>query len=367
VSTVTRLRARDFRSLAAAEVALGERLTIVHGPNGAGKTNLLEALYFGCTSRSCCTANERDVVHFDAPGTRIEVDVDGADGAHTLAVGFQPGEPKRVRVDGAPVERLVDAPGRPLVGVFLPDRLELVKGAPSLRRGHLDQVVAALWPTRAGTRRDYAQALAQRNALLARVRAGGSRAALAAWDLELAGHGIALRDDRARAVEMLAARFANTGDELGLAGALELRFRPRSRAASAEALAAELGARLEADLERGFTTHGPHRDDLAIVRDGRELRAFGSQGEQRLALLALLLAERAALAEERGSPPLLLLDDVMSELDADRRKRLVERLDSGQSVVTTTDLAQVPGAGDPGVVRLRMQDGAVQAEELVGA
>jgi DNA replication and repair protein RecF len=199
------------------------------------------------------------------------------------------------------------------------------------------------------------------------VRAGGSRAALAAWDLELAGHGIALRDDRARAVEMLAARFANTGDELGLAGALELRFRPRSRAASAEALAAELGARLEADLERGFTTHGPHRDDLAIVRDGRELRAFGSQGEQRLALLALLLAERAALVAERGSPPLLLLDDVMSELDADRRERLVERLDSGQSVVTTTDLAQVPGAGDPGVVRLRMQDGAAQAEELVGA
>jgi DNA replication and repair protein RecF len=367
VSAVTRLRVRDFRSLAAAEVALGERLTVVHGPNGAGKTNLLEALYFGCTARSCRTANERDVVRFDAPATRVEVEVAGADGDHTLSVGFQPGEPKRLQVDGAPVERLLDAPGRPLVGVFLPDRLELVKGAPSLRRAHVDQVVAALWPARAATRRAYAQALAQRNALLGRVRAGGSRAALAAWDLELAGHGIALRDDRARAVGMLAGHFARAADELGLIGAVELRFRPRSRAASAAELADELGARLEADLERGFTTHGPHRDDLALLRHGRELRAFGSQGEQRLALLALLLAERAALAEERGAAPLMLLDDVMSELDAGRRERLVDRLQGGQSVVTTTDLAQVPGAGDAGVARLRMCDGAPEAEELVGA
>jgi DNA replication and repair protein RecF len=362
---VTRLRVRDFRGLASAEAPLGERLTIVHGPNGAGKTNLLEALYFGCTARSCGTANERELVRFDAVATRVEVDVLGADGPHALAVGFQPGEPKRLRVDGAPVERLLDAPARPLVSVFLPDRLELVKGAPSLRRAHLDQVVAALWPARAGTRRAYAQALAQRNALLARVRAGGSRAALAAWDLELARHGIALRDDRARAVTLLADRFVAAAGELGLAGHAELRFRPRTRADSAEALAAELGERVEADLERGFTTHGPHRDDLALLRDARELRVFGSQGEQRLGLLALVLAERGALADERGAPPLLLLDDVMSELDAERRERLVERLRVGQSLVTTTDLAHVPGAGDAGVVRLQVRAGRVAAEELV--
>jgi DNA replication and repair protein RecF len=367
VRIVTRLRARDFRSLAAAEARLGDRLTVVHGPNGAGKTNLLEALYFGCTGRSCRTANERELVRFDAGATRVEVDVLADDGAHALAVGFSPGEPKHLRVDGAPVELLLDAPGRPLVSVFLPDRLELVKGAPSLRRAHVDQLVAALWPARASTRRAYGQALAQRNALLGRVRAGGSRAALAAWDLELARHGIALRDDRARAVALLTAPFGEAATELGLPGSAELRFRPRSRAASAEGLAEELAERLEADLERGFTTHGPHRDDLALLRDGRELRVFGSQGEQRLGLLALLLAEREALSAERGSPPLLLLDDVMSELDAERRERLVERLRVGQSVVTTTDLAYVPGADEPGVVRLRVRDGVVASEELAGA
>ncbi|HEX7299309.1 MAG TPA: DNA replication and repair protein RecF [Solirubrobacteraceae bacterium] len=358
---MTRLRLRDFRSYASAEVDLGERLTVVHGPNGAGKTNLLEGLYFGCTGRSCRTTNEREVVRFDAPATRVEVSGRDRDGEHGLGVGFQPGEAKRFEVDGAPAERLLDAPHRPLVSVFLPDRLELVKGPPALRRAHLDQLVAALWPARAETRRAYGRALTQRNALLARVRAGRSRSALAAWDEELARHGIALRDDRAAAVALLRPRFALVAEELGLSGAAELRYRPRSKATTAPELAAELAERIDADLERGFTTHGPHRDDVALVRDGRELRAYGSQGEQRLALLALLLAERAALEDERGAPPLLLLDDVMSELDAARRERLVERLRVGQSVVTTTDLAHVPGAEEADVVRLSVDGGAVVA------
>jgi DNA replication and repair protein RecF len=359
---VTRVRLRDFRTYASAEVDLGERLTVVHGPNGAGKTNLLEGLYFGCTGRSCRTTNEREVVRFDASAARVEVDGRDRDGEHELSVGFQPGEAKRFRVDGAPADRLLDAPHRPLVSVFLPDRLELVKGPPALRRSHLDQFVAALWPTRAETRRAYGRALVQRNALIARVRGGGSRSALRAWDVELARHGLALRDDRAAALELLRPRFVAAAEELGLAGAAEVRYRPRSKANTAQELAAELAERIDSDLERGFTTHGPHRDDVAFVRDGRELRAYGSQGEQRLALLALLLAERTALEGERGAPPLLLLDDVMSELDATRRERLVERLRIGQSVVTTTDLAHVPGAQDADVVRVRVVGGAVVAE-----
>ena len=361
---VRRLRLRDFRTYASAEIELGERLTVIHGPNGAGKTNLLEALYFGCTGRSCRTTNEREVVRFDAQAARVEVGGFDRDGEHELAVGFEPGEAKRFKVDGAPVERLIDAPSRPLVSVFLPDRLELVKGPPGLRRSHLDAVVAALWPSRTATRRAYGHALAQRNALLSRVRAGAARSSLGAWDLELARHGIALRDDRARTVALLDGRFAEIAGELGLAGTPELRYRPRTKAGDAEGLAAELAERLDADLQRGFTTHGPHRDDIALLRDGRELRAYGSQGEQRIALLALLLAERAVLAQERGAPPLLLLDDVMSELDELRRGLLIERLGDGQALVTTTELAHVPGAGDAGVVRVRVEGGGVLAEQI---
>jgi DNA replication and repair protein RecF len=358
---VRRVRVRDFRTYVSADIALGAGLTVVHGRNGAGKTNLLEALYFGCTGRSCRTRDERQVVRFDQGAARVEVEVEGRDGMHHLSVGFQPGEPKRIRVDGVTADTLGEHPSRPLVSVFLPDRLELIKGPPSLRRAHLDQVVAAMWPARAATRRGYSQALAQRNALLGRVRAGhAGRNALVTWDAELARHGIALRDDRAADAAAVEGGVAAIAAELGLDGSVALRYRPRSRAADAGELAAELAERRDADLERGFTTHGPHRDDLSLVRDGRDLRVYGSQGEQRLALLALLLAERSVLAEERGAPPLLLLDDVMSELDADRRALLVERLDDGgQSLLTTTDLAHVPGADRAGVGRIAVADGAL--------
>jgi DNA replication and repair protein RecF len=363
---VTRLVVRHFRSYAAADVRLGEGLTIVSGRNGAGKTNLLEAIYFGCTARACRTANERELVSFGATVTRVELSAEDAQGAHRISVGFQPGEAKRITVDGAPVERLTDSRARPLVSVFLPDRLELVTGAPALRRGHLDQVTAALWPARAEARRLYAAALAQRNALLSRIRAGqAGPSSLPAWDAELARHGIVLMTQRAEVVERLRPVFAEHAAGLGLEGEPGLRYRPRSHATDAEQLAAELAERIQSDLDRGFTGHGPHRDDIVLTRAGRELRAYGSRGQQRLGLLALLLAERDALTDERGSPPLMLLDDVMSELDAGRRERLVSVLRArGQSVLTTTELAHVPGADDAGVTRLAVADGTVlQAAE----
>jgi DNA replication and repair protein RecF len=360
----TRLTLRDFRSYAAAEVQLGPGLTVVSGRNGAGKTNLLEAIYFACTGRSCRTANERECVRFGAQLTRLELRCDDEAQEHVLSVGFQPGEPKRLRVDGAAVERLTDVASRPLVSVFLPDRLELVTGAPALRRAHLDQVVAALRPARAGTRRAYSAALGQRNALVAAVRAGrAGRKSMPAWDAELARHGVALMADRAAVVEELRPRFAEHAAGLGLSGEPDVLYRPRSSAATADELAAELAERLESDIERGFTGHGPHRDELVLRRDGRELRAYGSRGQQRLALLALLLAERETLTVSRGTPPLMLLDDVMSELDAGRRARLVELLrGGGQSLITTTDLAHVPGADDAAVARLAIAEGAVLQE-----
>ncbi len=351
---VTGLSLRNFRSYGQAEVRLGPGITVVHGRNGAGKSNLLEALYFACTGRSCRTGNERECVRFESQVARLEARVQAQDGEHVLAVGFQPGEAKKMTVDGAVVERLSDCAVRPLVSVFLPDRLELVTGTPALRRAHLDQVIAALWPARVVHRRGYSAALAQRNALLGAIRAGrAGRSSLPAWDAEMARHGIALMADREELVGRLLPRFADHADGLGLEDRPGLAYRPRSKAASAEELAAELGERVESDLQRGFTQHGPHRDDLAFTRAGRDLRAYGSRGQQRLGLLALLLAEREELSEARGSAPLMLLDDPMSELDPSRRERLMEVLRaSGQSVLAATELALVPGADAADVTRI---------------
>jgi DNA replication and repair protein RecF len=361
---VLSLSLRDFRCYPDARIELGDGLTVVTGPNGAGKTNLLEGLYFACTGQSCRTSNEREVIRFGAGTTRTVLSCQGEDGLHELTVGFTAGQPKLMRANGASVERLVDLASRPLLSVFLPDRLELIKGAPALRRAHLDQFVAALWPSRVATRRLYGQALAQRNALIARIRAGrAGRGSLQSWDAQLARHGLALMNDRREAAELIAEPFERLGQELGLDGQPSVSYRPRSKAAAAAELAAELAERVDSDLERGFTGHGPHRDELATEHDGHDLRAYGSQGQQRLALLALLLAEREAIGAHRLSAPMMLLDDVMSELDRDRRQALVELLRStpGQSVITTTDLEHVPGATDPDVTHLAVANGRLLA------
>lgn len=359
---ITSVTVRDFRSYPGATATLGAGLTVLCGPNGAGKTNLLEAVYFGCTGRSCRTATDRELVRFGAALLRVTVGCQDESGRHEMSVGFAPGESKRMTFDGATVERLLDIPERPLVSVFLPDRLELIKGVPALRRAHLDQYLAALWPARVARRRSYAAALAQRNALLGRVRAGrGSTATFQAWDAQLAGHALALMSDRREAVERTADAFVESAARLGLDGEPKIAYHPRSRATCVEEFVEELKARLESDLERGFTGHGPHRDDLLITREDRELRTYGSQGQQRIGLLALLLAERAVLGSMRDEPPLMLLDDVMSELDGSRREALVELLRSGggQALITTTDLDHVPCATASDVRRLVVSHGAV--------
>jgi DNA replication and repair protein RecF len=368
---VVSVEMRDFRSYARAEARIGAGLTVVHGPNGAGKSNLLEGIYFGCTGRSPRTRSDRELIRFGALATRVAVRLLDVEEPHELTVGYEAATGgaqavKRMSADGAEVERLLDVSSRPLISVFMPDRLELLKGPPALRRAHLDQVVAAIWPARAQARREYSRVLAQRNALLARIRAGrASHAAMATWDRELASKALTLRGQRAGAVNLLAEPFALKAVQLGCNGEVSIEYRPRSKALDEDQFVAELQERLAGDLERGFSGHGPHRDELAIVRDGRELRVYGSQGEQRLALLALLLAERSVLARERGRTPLMLLDDVMSELDGERRELLVGELSAaGQSVIATTDLGHVPTAGEAHVTRLRISPGTILQEAI---
>jgi DNA replication and repair protein RecF len=266
-----------------------------------------------------------------------------------------------MRVDGAPVDNLSASTARPLLAVFLPERLELVKGAPSARRAHLDSFVAAVWPARVQVRADYSRALAQRNALLVRIRAGAaSPDSLGSWDRELAAQGARLMADRTEAVALLESPFAARAGQLGLPHEPSLEYRPRSQSAGAEELAGELAERRDADIARGFTAHGPHRDELRLAYGPGALRTYGSQGQQRVAVLALLFAERDVLADQRARLPLMLLDDVMSELDSSRRALLAELLAAGgQAVLTTTDLDHVPGAGDAHATLLEVDGGTV--------
>ncbi len=260
---------RDFRSYAGCELSPGPGLTVLHGPNGAGKSNLLEAICFACTGHSPRTRAERQLIRFGARSARVEVSVSDGGELHRLSVGYGPGEDggawvKRMRADGVVVARMSDVEARPLIGVFLPERLALMKGPPAVRRAHLDRLTAALWPLSTAERRSYARVLAQRNVLLQRIRARGLPSThLDAWDRELARHALSLRASRARALDLLAEPFAARATELGLAAGAALEYQPGTRAAGVDELLGELRARLALDLERGFTTHGPHRDELA--------------------------------------------------------------------------------------------------------
>jgi DNA replication and repair protein RecF len=351
---VTHLRVRGFRNLRRQEVELGPRVTLLWGPNGAGKTNLLEALFVGLAGSSCRTRRDREALAFTEPLARVEVDVADAIEERTFLWSLARDGERRHLLDDRPLgpDRALD---RPALAVFLPDRLTLVKGPPSVRRAHLDRLVSALWPARADARGRYARVLAQRNALLGRARAGLAPAdALDAWDIELAAAACDLVAARRDAVATLAPEFASVAADLGLRGAARLRDAPPAEATAA----ADLAERREADLGRGYTGHGPHLDEVGLELDGRALRWYGSQGEQRAALLALLFAERQALLEARRKPPLMLLDDVMSELDPNRRDLLASRLaqGDGQTVITATEPDQVPAR--PERLEIAVRDGA---------
>lgn len=307
------------------------------GPNGAGKTNLLESLHVVTQGFSPRTRNDADLIRFGTEAARVSFE--GARGTVPVeaSVVLRQGKPKEARLNGAPLRTAEQLRAEVATLVFTPDRLAVVKGGPAARRAYFDRVLGRLAPVRAGLPVEYGAAVGQRNAALRRVSMGlSSRDALAPWTARVADLGSQLAAARTEAIAVLSPGFAERAEELGLeSGRLEYVGEPLTEA--------DLEARLDRDLNRGTTSLGPHLDDVRILSGPRDLRSFGSQGEQRLAVLSLLLAEAEVIFERRGVPPLLLLDDVLSELDPGRRRALAERVaQRGQTVITSTTAAALP-------------------------
>jgi DNA replication and repair protein RecF len=310
---------------------------LVTGANGAGKTNLLESLHMGTQGFSPRTRADQQLVRFGATGARIALGGDRDGRPVDLEVTLQPQVGKRAKLNGAPLRSAEQLRSEVATLVFTPDRLAVVKGGPAARRAYFDRTLGRLLPGRAQLPVEYAAAVGQRNAALRRVAIGAStREAVAPWTEQVASLGALLVAARLEAIALLSPPFAERAGELGLdEAAVDYTGEPPTVEA--------LEDRLVRDLERGVTGLGPHLDDVTIRSRDRELRSFGSQGEQRLAVLSLLLAEAEVIAERRGTPPLVLLDDVLSELDATRRRTLAERIGRvGQVVVTATGAEALP-------------------------
>lgn len=336
-----RIRLHNIRCHHSMEVPLGIGPVVLVGRNGAGKTTVLEAIHLLFRGGSPRTTQPRELITWGETVLRVEGDLAREAGGDAdllvAALGY-----------GADGERRMTAGGTPLndwsrweetfpVRMFLPDDLRLVKGSPRRRRQYLDGLALSLWPPYRQALSRYEEALQQRNALL---RSGETGAEHAPWEALLAREGLTVVLTRARALQAVAGVY--TSIHRALAGddrVATLSYRTNVADCDEPAYRERLTANRIHDRRRTFTHAGPHRDDVRFLLAGRDLRDYGSQGEQRTAILALVLAERAWRAREEGAIPLLLLDDVMSELDESRRRALMGLLfGEGQAVLTTTDL-----------------------------
>jgi DNA replication and repair protein RecF len=332
---------------------------LVTGENGAGKTNLLEALHVGSQGFSPRTRADARLIRFGEEAARVSLTGYEGDSPVETQVDVRSRKGKEVRVNGAALASTEELRLRLSALAFTPDRLAVVKGGPIVRRAYFDRMLGRLFPARADLPGEFGRALAQRNAALRRVRAGeSSRDAVEPWTQRVAELGSELDRRRSELVALLAGRFAERAALLGLVEAT-LAYEDRGLTAD------ELNARFTADVERGTTGIGPHLRDVRVTSARRDLRNYGSQGEQRSAVLALVVAEADLIAAERNTPPLLLLDDVFSELDEGRRSGLVGELPAGaQTLVTMTDRGAYPADGpEPALELVVRRDGDMSLAE----
>lgn len=362
---LTLLRAQRFRNLNEVDLCLPAGLTIVAGVNGQGKTSLLEAAFLLGTGRSFRTRRLEELVARTGGPALVRGQVEGRRGAVGLSVGLD-GATKTLQVNGRDAE--LDAfLGQLDVVDLTAGRVDVLHGGPADRRRFLDRGVVGLDPESLRTLGEYRQVLAQRNALL-RSGVGGTGAHLEAWDERLGLAGAALHGLRRRYVERLTHEIGPIAAELFPAGSrLGLHYRA-SPAGSLDAATgfAELYARRlavvrERDRELGFTSEGPHRDDLTIGLDGFEIRRFGSAGQARAAMIALKLGKLSLIEKERGETPLFLMDDFDSDLDESRMQALIAWLSRARcQVVVATSKQEMAGRITVAELGLRMEHGVAR-------
>lgn len=329
------LRLQQFRSYGDASFSFGEGVNIIVGPNGSGKTNLLEAVLVVARGGSF-RVPDIDLLQFGAPWLRLEAHTEPG-GERVVKLMTESKQVKSYQLNGKPYQRLTMHHMLPVV-LFEPNHLQLLHGAPDLRRSYLDDILEQTTPGYISFRRNYRRVLAQRNSLLKRTSPPGARE-LFPWDLRLSELGAVIVRARIGLCERLNESLGSVYGEISQADTdVALAYHPKFPAEQYEShLLQKLESHRHEDVVRGFTSYGPHREDFIVTYDGRPADEFASRGETRTAILALKIIEVRILESVREQAPLLLLDDVFSELDSSRRHALTVYLKDYQTFITTTD------------------------------
>jgi len=358
----------SFRNIKGLRTELSKGINIVYGDNAQGKTNFLEAIYFCALGRSKRTSDARELINFGCSEAivRTVLDREGASreiDAQIRAEGR--GAAKNIAVDRLPVKKTNELFGLLLVVVFSPDELRLIKAGPSERRAFMDMELCQISPVYCHELKCYHHALKQRNSLLKSISTGGDgEETLSVWDAQLCKYGRRVTSFRSDFVKKADAYASEIHAYLtGGAESLEMRYDPS--VAEPDAYEEIIAKNRANDLRRASTTAGAHKDDIRFMINGEDARAYGSQGQQRTAALSAKLAEIEIIKEDAGTDPVLLLDDVLSELDESRQRHLLARMANLQTVITCTGVEDVlskkAGAVDEANV-MRMADGVLLSQ-----
>lgn len=329
------IRLQSFRSYSDETFEFGDGVNIIVGPNASGKTNLLESLLVASLGSSY-RASSKDLVQFDKDWARIEARTDS--GQRVLKFENGPlGYKKTYDIGGQVFKRLPLAKKIPVV-LFEPEHLRLLSGSPERRRDYLDDILEQTIPGFTKLRSGYKRTLLQRNALLKKGPSAGS-SQLFAWNIRLSELGGQIAAARHELTDQIAGQLQPIYEELASTPLkIKLNYDGTSPIANYSShMLGKLEANTELDYQRGYTTHGPHRDELTLMIDGHNAQDVASRGEVRTLLLCLKIVELRLLEASRGQKPLLLLDDVFSELDGHRRQTLTNFLKDHQTFITTTD------------------------------
>lgn len=344
---ITRIELAGFRSIESWVLEPHRALTILVGPNAAGKTNTTEAIQVVCTGQSFRRPRWVDLVRWGAPSAHVSMTAEGEVAAVDVSLVIDSEGQRTWKAGGLQKRRVADATRFVPIVAFTPDDLTMIKGPAEHRRSSLDSLGEQLSVVYGSLRRDYARVVRQRNSLL---RDGAAPAALEPWDIQLISLGARLYTHRRRLLKKVAAEMRpiysdlSGGETLGVALSDKCGVETLSidedveQQVVASTLGVYLVTRARDECERGVTLVGPHRDDVVFTVDGRDARAFASQGQQRTIALAWKLAEVRVVTSVLSKTPVLLLDDVMSELDATRRAALTGLIQQDiQTLVTTTN------------------------------
>lgn len=341
----------NFRNYESQKIKLSPGKNIFFGLNGQGKTNVIEAIYYFCTCKSFRSIHDKEIIRFDSDYSHIRIDFSDNKRKNTADIYIT--DKKSVKVNGINLEKLSEIIGSINMVIFTPEHLNLVREGPGTRRNFLDVLISQIKPMYFKYLMNYYKVLKQRNNILKNRK---MLSTIEVWDEKLVQYGVKICEYRKEAINRMN-KFIEKFESENEKFFIEYSPSIKNNFTDLEVFLSQLKSGLERDIEKGMTMTGPHRDDFDVILNGKSLKKYGSQGQTRTGVLKIKLAECEIIKDITGEEPILLLDDVLSELDEQRRKYFINNIEGRQVIITCTDRSF---AEDENAAYFYVKDGKVE-------